>query len=336
MKHARTGIVAAVVFGASVISASLPAEQFAVAIVHYPPSVPLGVPIEITVQARNATGEAFWAVGLFKGYPDPDGYLSIFARARSSSQGELAPCVYPGYIDKVVVGKPEQPADWHAEARIPVCLGRADRYAVRAVVAERKAVFTTGSRPGGDQTYQIWHGEVASPEVTIDITEPQGVDREAYDHFGGRPMGAAELLREFPTSTYAAYAIWDKSRGKGAAATDPEIIANSLRRNLDSGGRYIPCPPGGGCDPAHELDRQTPPVQAREWSARWIDIVLKAHPDIWFADELRLGLALDEFAAGKPALGASDLQNLAKNARPDIAEKAGQILAFAKQNGVVK
>jgi len=54
-----------------------------------------------------------------------------------------------------------------------------------------------------------------SQPVSISVEDPVGVDREAYEAFNGNPLdppqGYGELLRRFPTSTYAAFLVWEHS-----------------------------------------------------------------------------------------------------------------------------
>jgi hypothetical protein len=188
-------------------------------------------------------------------------------------------------------------------------------------------------RPPSYTCVDCWKGEVSSSVTAITLSAPEGVDSEAYDRFGGQPMRAPELLRDFPTSTYAAYVIRDfTSRGLSGSAND--AIVDEFKDGAAGVLRDIPCPPSVSPCVQHDT-LETRGVKALDWTAEWIDLVLKTHPDIWFADEMRLRLALDEFIAGKSALGASDLENLAKNAQPYVAEKAGQILALLKQKGIV-
>ena len=191
-----------------------------------------------------------------------------------------------------------------------------------------------------------------SAEADVEVVEPTGEDRAAYEYLLS-PLSnappepcpaectfstglAAGLLQKFPASTYAAYVVRDLTVSKGLAQVDPARLATLLGGGLRAVARSIPCPPGAGCDANLRPDGQNRPEQAIDWSARWIDIVLKAHPDVWFADELRLRLALDEIAAGRSSLGASDLENLSKTAHPDIADKAGKLLALVKEDGSIK
>ncbi len=198
-----------------------------------------------------------------------------------------------------------------------------------------------------------WLGEGAgwsaiSPEADVEVVEPIGEDKAAYDYllsplsegppepcpaeFAVTTRLRGELPQKFPTSTYAAYVI-RRFTSEGLSWSSNGAIADSLKNGPAGITRNIPCPPS--ISPCVQLS-EIGGLQALDWTAAWIDMVLRAHPDIWFADELRLRLALDEIAAGKVSLGASDLENLSASARPDIAEKAGQLLTLVKRKGLVK
>jgi hypothetical protein len=199
-------------------------------------------------------------------------------------------------------------------------------------------VYYQGQIAGQPRRYiDYWKGRVTSEPRRITITAPSGIDREAYDALGGNPMAEPRRLRaEFPTSTYAAYHVWRVTGAQGLARSEPSAVIAQTSRGLWGVVRWVACPPNAGCRPGDEPSGQVPPQQALEWTARWIDIVLKAHPDIWFADDLRLRLALDEIIAGKTALGTAALESLAKSGRPDIAAKAGELLTLARQQHLVE
>ncbi len=321
-----------------VVCSAWAAEVFSLRIDAYPAVAPRGCPIEITAEIRNVSGHAV-ATGLDilasggYGLPDAGGRFSLIAKVQDATGSSVAPCPHEFSDDYYVVG-PETPtvlpADWRLRFQAPLCVDQVGSYKVKFVAREQGPFIDRLTK----KEFEIWSGEVDSQEVTISIVEPTGVDREAYDRFEGQPMRAPELLREFPTSTYAAYAI----RGftsEGLSRSENAAIADSLKNGAAGISRCIPCPPSvSPCVQPGNLE--TRGTKALDWTAEWIDLVLKAHSDLWFADELRLRLALDEIASGKSSLGASDLGNLSKTGRPEIAEKAGQLLLLVRQRSLVK
>ena len=72
-----------------------------------------------------------------------------------------------------------------------------------------------------------------------------------------------------------------------------------------------------------------------DWRAKWIGIVLKNHPDIWYADHLKLRLAIDQIAMKNYQAGESDLDKLSREAMPEVAERAKVYLSLMKQKGWV-
>jgi len=52
-----------------------------------------------------------------------------------------------------------------------------------------------------------WKGEIKIMSI-FEIKQPEGIDKEAYDYFGGCPLcNKDELLQKHPTSTYAGWAL---------------------------------------------------------------------------------------------------------------------------------
>lgn len=198
----------------------------------------------------------------------------------------------------------------------------------------------------------------ASEPVTIVVEAPTGEDKEAYDslalpHTGlatvdGEPAcvpigvaseltfrGQAELLAKYPGSTYAAYAVREGLRG---CSESPKDIVYTLQRSKEDGERHIagmgvPCEkPCGGLSGLTTLHGD----EVLAWREKWFGIALEAHPELFFADQLRFHLAVDHLVTGKLAEGARELETLSMKARPDIAEKAKQLLALIREKGWIK
>jgi hypothetical protein len=320
----------AVLAAVLMVPSHVQAGQVALSLELRPTTVILGEPLGFKVEWRNGTDapvslstcdtqEGFrrWLV-----VRRPDGALEHGRwESRAMPMHPLAPGATATFVDDL-------------QGSEPSLFATPGRYQVWAEHVSAGRVYMEGQIAGQPLKYwDYWKGRVESNVCDLEVREPTGVDREAYDRFGGQPMRAPELLRDFPTSTYTAYVIRDfTSRGLSGSAND--AIVDEFKDGAAGVLRDIPCPPSVSPCVQHDT-LETRGVKALDWTAEWIDLVLKTHPDIWFADEMRLRLALDEFIAGKSALGASDLENLAKNARPEIAEKASEILALLKQKEVV-
>ncbi|GEM_PF-3308297 len=179
--------------------------------------------------------------------------------------------------------------------------------------------------------------------VRIEIVAPQGEDQEAYRSLlahvharGGLSAGCdasdvasvlfwrgSRLLIDFPSSTYSAYLVWFHSFAmRWAQRMD---IDENLRAIRSRGPRLqfsVPCD-REPCGPGGTMKYDT---EARAWRARWADIVLSSHPDIWFADDLRFTVACDKVVEGDSVGGRADLEALSSSAVPKIAAKARAVL----------
>ena len=166
--------------------------------------------------------------------------------------------------------------------------------------------------------------------VDFAVIPPTGIDLDAYEHFKGQPLADhtrfGELLHRFPTSTYAAYIVWDFSL---AATLVRSWTRDTIGEVIYKGDLLVPC--------VHGYDEKSHPFESifheavPAWREEWLGLVLEEKPDIWFADELRYTRACNQFARHKNAEGAAQLTALAKNASPEIAEKASQLIALLEQ-----
>ena len=177
----------------------------------------------------------------------------------------------------------------------------------------------------------------ASACVSFVIEAPEGIDKEAYEAFGRDPLGDSErfgeLLRHFRTSTYAAYVVWKFSGARGRAASKPLRTAEALSLGLPAVGNSIPC------------DQEECPrdgwieLKGRDlvqWKERWFDVVLSNLPDIWFADDLEYMRATNRYLLGDKDACLAGLEELQDHGRPDVAAKAGELLAAMKAKGMLE
>ena len=167
--------------------------------------------------------------------------------------------------------------------------------------------------------------------VSFVIEAPQGIDKEAYEAFGHDPLGDSErygeLLRRFPTSTYAAYVVWEFA-AKGLASMPVTRTTDYLNINVARLGNSVP-------DQVSTWRSYSGEAFIR-WREGWFSQILTAHPAIWFGDELRFTSALDVYFLGDKSGCAAQLRDLAEHARPYVATKAGELLAAMQAKGMLE
>jgi hypothetical protein len=195
-------------------------------------------------------------------------------------------------------------------------------------------------------------------EIPVTVEAPQGEDaaylqcldkavNEAPPKFSGPYQGALKwmevsdsarvqsqqiALSQYPTSTYAAYVVYETSGAKGLMSSDPAYVCQSIAEGSFLSSGSVPDDTGKCKDGWQSLTMEG----VLKWREKWFSIVLKNHPDIWFADELRLKKAVDQIALKNYQAGAADLEQLCSNAKPDVAKKARQYLGLIKQKGWIK
>jgi hypothetical protein len=168
------------------------------------------------------------------------------------------------------------------------------------------------------------------------VTEPEGVDREVYQAFNRDPLRDSEkqgeILRRFPTSTYAAYIVWKRASrtvARTSTATALQHMTGEFYR-----GSSVPCDDVKKCDDNGWMWLKADELVA--WRDRWFASVLKDHPDIWFADDLRFNLALDHYLLGDKAGCEAALEELAASRRPYVAAKVEQLLEAMREKGMLE
>ena len=142
-----------------------------------------------------------------------------------------------------------------------------------------------------------------------------------------RPLGSKDIglsvLQKYPTSTYAAYVIYQSSGAKGLMASEPANIAKAITCGGINYPESVPDDTGKWKDGWQTLTAENYP----KWRDKWFDIVLKNHPEIWFADALRLRKAVEDYSHKKTENLLTDIETLSKTGSPEVAKKAQEILA---------
>jgi len=301
-------------------------EPFRVEIVSSPAHVPLGIPADLMVRAENVSGA-----------PVPVAFnrppLSVQVQSDSGTEIHCPFCTGRwGVVRRLL------PANWRYVENVVVPLKEVGRYSLQAVL---KHHWNMDKKPA--EYPDIWWGRSLSQPVKVEIVEPQGIDREAYEWSGHDPLGDSErygeLLGRFPTSTYAAYVVWQRwgrvTAGGWKSASDRDTFLSWLAGDPDE--EYLtwnlPCTHDGRIDSS--VTTRLGGRKALECRDQWLELVLASHPDIWFADEVRLRLALDRYRLGDREACAAGLEALAAHGRPYVASKAGELLAAMRAEGML-
>lgn len=145
--------------------------------------------------------------------------------------------------------------------------------------------------------------------VELEVAEPTGEDAAAYSHLLEQLRGfqaldldicgaahvatfiqgsAGDLLRAYPTSTYAAYVV--RRCGIDGMGGKVHRILNILeycRMHGLEGLEDIGVPCEQACSNAAGL-KTLHRAEVVLWREKWFSAVLASHPNLWFADELRL------------------------------------------------
>jgi hypothetical protein len=145
-----------------------------------------------------------------------------------------------------------------------------------------------------------------------------------------RANAEAICLTRHPTSTYAAYVVY--ACMAGFAKQDPAVVLGVVHDENSYNSNSYPDDTGKSKDGWRWLKGK----EAVDWWARWYDIILKSHPDIWFADELRLKRAVDQLALKNYQAAQAELELISKDEKAPMAHKAKEYLGLMKQKGWVK
>ena len=132
---------------------------------------------------------------------------------------------------------------------------------------------------------------IAESNTQFTIKNPVGSDKEAYDYFKGKPLSKpAELLQKFPTSTYAAYAMFGNPGSPRVAMTPEDFLENVHKPKFLNG--------------AFKTDDNRKIIKNEKGENIWLtaediqrgiiekgELILRHHPDFVYRDELRFRMA---------------------------------------------
>jgi len=178
--------------------------------------------------------------------------------------------------------------------------------------------------------YGVNRIRVESNHIRFTVISPQGEDAALFSKYADRcnriTLPPQDILSKSPTSTYAAYVIYGRLQGFSSTDFSSSIFLRALETQRFLSNSY----------PSESGWISLQGQEAAGYWAKWIGIILKSHPNIWFADELRLKLAVDQAALKNYQVAAADLEALSKQAKEPVAGKASTLLSAMKQKGWIK
>lgn len=183
-----------------------------------------------------------------------------------------------------------------------------------------KVVLTTYAHEAG-MPAGAFDGVLESSVLEFRIKEPVGVDAEAIAWAKGSPMNVG-LLGAFPTSEYAAFFVYGKSRH--IDEVEPARIRTLIER-----GQY----PGPNSVPGQDGWRSLNSEGYARWQVEWGQRVLREHPNLSFRDEMRVSIALAQMSLGERKEALSTLKELAEKGEAAVAKWSSTFLdAEPKKN----
>ncbi|NLH11357.1 MAG: hypothetical protein GX464_08475 [Holophagae bacterium] len=172
-------------------------------------------------------------------------------------------------------------------------------------------------------------GVLRSVPVRVVVKEPQGVDREAFEAYGGQPLelGQEELLVKFPTSTYSGYQLLYASglpHGPLGLIRSRDDWERKIQRVMPSARDEI------------RAWRDKEEARARDQMTS-VEVFLSAHPSFALGGWLRLQKAslLAYFGRYEDARFLTK-QVIAEEKDSDKGKEAKAFLAYLAEKGYLK
>ena len=310
------GLVLALALG--LIGSAFGAD-FEIEVLAYPDEIVPALATETWVQVRNVSGHSITFARQV---------LAPKIEVRREDGSRIAPCE-PLQIFGETTLPPRDwkgliiPGAWEHTFKNDLCFDSPGEYTVQFGIESHGPY-----RNENGKEYSAWEGDVSTPILKIVVRALEGVDREVYEtykdylYYSMTGQRLSELLQRFPTSTYAAYVIW-QIHAKGWAGGKLDGILAFLNSGLKYERGLLPCSLDGKvADHETRLDGVAH-IRCRD---NWLQLVLKNHPDIWFAEEIQLRLATDAYLLQDKAACAAGLEALSEHAKPYVAEKARALL----------
>lgn len=192
----------------------------------------------------------------------------------------------------------------------------------------------------GDQVLdaypQAWSGVADSNIVEIEILGPTGLDREALEKIirpavqdprtpPGLSLWAEKVLKEYPTSTYAGYVVYEKYAGSipGARYPNTATVGEDARKYALT---LVASRPEDKVYKAH--------VKAIRENIAMIETVLRSHPDFAFHYGLEFYAGLQHLQLQELALAVQSFKKCTEADAPSLlADTAKIYLEVLKDRG---
>jgi len=197
-----------------------------------------------------------------------------------------------------------------------------------------------GRRPGRYEVWvevdtKTWNGQVVqarSNVLTLVIQDVDAAEQAACRLF--RSGRTEQLLRDYPTSRYAAWVVVQQlgivGFWKGVGKTR-QAIARDARRRAAGCYRWYRYHTGRG-DAPHWEAVYFPDTAWTRTSVRWLERILALHGDFPYREEVQASLAMRLLALGHLQRGIGLLRDLAQHARQQRMRRwAGVFLATWQQ-----
>jgi len=340
-------VVGSVVVGLALLLAVGPAfakDPFAMTVLDYPHSLTLGGSIEVIVELRNVSGQS-----LPTPIPWSDLRLEVLEAPQQARHFLWADNRFDHPSPVAIAKAPVLSADWRlvtVRHLVPPIVGE---YKVRMVLQ----IHDGRGAPTGEPPNH-WVGQVETEPLAVSVTAPTGIDAEAFrtivamestDPYRSPAQkfwptvavtpGAIKLLMtKYPTSTFAALKVYARYHARDARWTVGAIL-----NNLDYAARFD-LKSSTLCNEKGDRDAEHPTkLKGHEFFAcrkSWLQFVLEHHPNIWFADEVRFRIALDDYLLGDTDGCEAGLEDLAEHGKPWVASKAGELLAAMRAKGMLE
>jgi hypothetical protein len=278
-------------------------DEFKVRILSCPKEVVVSAPVAITAEVTNVSGRV---ITVAYGHGD----FTVSLDIRRSDGKPLPPYVGPDAKWSDNFQLETIPVGWQQVKildAVPLPVESCE-LVIQVVLASHGPYFHYDK--GEKLPVEAWSGEVKSEEAHIQIVEPSGVDKAAYDYFKGSPLSKPQdLLAKFPTSTYAGYALADlypilPAVGRTAEETVAGLTAADFFKRFPKTYDHENPPPKGPWIPMDKAIKER---------AELLSNFLAAHPDFVQRDAIEEQLGFLYLALGRFQDAFDSWEWLAKN-----------------------
>jgi hypothetical protein len=184
----------------------LPAAEFSLQLLNCPKEVVLGCPIYVGVRVKYLGREP---LVIAKGNNGFEINLGAYRE-----DGKTRKCIHPKQLEK------SNPIPYHQFETLQPGWEREFFQDISKLCEDEKGILLAWASVSAHGPFcekrenmqreerKAWEGNILSTQDRILITEPSGVDLEAFKAYSGYPFARQEeLLEKYPTSTYTGWAL---------------------------------------------------------------------------------------------------------------------------------